>query len=391
MSRILIIYASMDPPTELAILFLNRFSQYINSSISAKSLRQLRQDDVDNCDILISIRTQNYFEAYVANYAKQRGKLYCLALDDDFLAIPDYPIRRTIQYKSLMRCITLADVFWCVNDSLGKKLESLSPTGRYIRGDTAVDKSEIKEFSCKNDNVIKVVYYNNDGSLDAYNKIVCPFIQAVKVINKTPIEWHFIGLKPDVKDKDKEKIVLYDHMSLQEFKSTLKNSNFSFGIAPLADTEFCRGKYINKFVEYTCAGLPCIYSNVEPYSSFVRNGVDGILTGNSLDEWECSINKLSDISVRKRIVENAQQVLFERMSYESVCKKIIDQFPAFTDYKSREYDRKFKDVIAWKIGVIQGRCSIPLDLIIRIRGRLKCEGLRSLLSYSFKKLRGYIR
>lgn len=391
MSRILIIYASLDPPTELAILFLNRLSQYINSSISAKSLRQLRQDDVDNCDILISIRTQNYFEAYVANYAKQRGKLYCLVLDDDFLAIPDYLIRRTIQYKSLMRCITLADAFLCGNDTLGKKLESLSPAGKYVRGDNTVDKSEIKEFSCDNDNIIKIVYYVNDGSLEVYYQIVDPLIQAVRSVNKTPVEWHFIGIKPDIKDKDKEIIVLYDHMSLQEFKSTLRNSNFSFGIAPLPDTEFCRGKYINKFIEYTCAGLPCIYSNVEPYSSFVRNGVDGILTGNSLDEWVYSINKLTDLSVRKGIVENAQQVLLERMSFESVYKKMIDQFPAFTDYKSREYDRKFKDVIAWKIGVIQGRCSIPLDLIIRIRGRLKCEGLRSLLSYSFKKLRGYIR
>ena len=384
-TKILIIYTNSDPATELSILFFERFSKHIGAMLSVKCMKDIKRNDVDSCDVLVSIRTQNYCEVSIIQYAKRQGKMYGLVLDDDFLAIPNYKTRRFVQYCALTKCIKYADVLFCTNESLGNKLQRLSLQGKYVRTDTTVNVEEISAYKNVRDDIIKIVYYVNDGSLYSYNAIVKPLIDKLRLRIDINIEWHFIGIKPELNAEIKKNVHLYDHMSLQDFKRTLAESGFTFGIAPLLDNEFNNGKYVNKFIEFTCAGLPCIYSNVEPYSSFIRNNIDGILVDNN-SEWIKAIIGMRDQSIRKKIVNNAQSRILKEMSCEAVFERIIEQFPSIKEFKCNRKAATMIDKCVWLYHRVWGRSIMITDLMFRIRGRLKCEGFKSLVTYSLQRL-----
>lgn len=388
MSKVIIIFSILDPATLLSIKLIERLCKYLNNECSNKDVKDVTRADIDNCDVLVSIRTQNYREVSVIQYAKRQGKMYCLLLDDDFLAIPDYKIRRFVQYSALSKCIKFADVLFCTNDLLGKKLQRLSSHGKFVRIDTAVNVNEMRVFEDKQDDLVKIIYYVNDGSLYSYDEIVKSIIEKMRLRDDINVEWHFIGIKPCLNENFQKIVHIYDHMNLQEFKKTLAESGFTFGIAPLLDNEFNKGKYVNKFIEYTCAGLPCIYSDVEPYSSFIRNGIDGLLVSNNDDAWVEAILKMSDCFIRKQLIDNAQSRLLSEMSYEAVFEKILEQYPPIKGYQSKSNVITIKDKYLWLHYNFAGRVIMMSDPVFRAIGRLKCEGFKSLLMYSINKARG---
>ena len=155
----------------------------------------------------------------------------------------------------------------------------------------------------------------------------------------------------------------------------------------MSANEFNSGKYVNKYIEYTCAGLPCIYSNVEPYASFIRNNTDGILVNNTDEEWIDAILKLGSNELRKKLVNNAQSRMVKDLSYESVFEKIIEQYPNIKDFHSAKADVTIADRFKWLTCVTYGKIIMLTDPLFRIRGRLKCEGIKSLVTYSLQKIK----
>lgn len=70
---------------------------------------------------------------------------------------------------------------------------------------------------------------------------------------------------------------------------------FDFAIAPLClENKMNHAKSNLKFLEYSALGLPCIYTNIEPYSRTVIHGLDGYLVDlNSKEGWIESFCSLS--------------------------------------------------------------------------------------------------
>ena len=73
-----------------------------------------------------------------------------------------------------------------------------------------------------------------------------------------------------------------------QFVSTL---HCDIAIAPLNDHPFNRCKSAIKYLEYSAAGLPGVYSRLAPYETVVTHGVNGYLAG-SLDEWRACLRQL---------------------------------------------------------------------------------------------------
>ncbi|MBS0201239.1 MAG: glycosyltransferase [Proteobacteria bacterium] len=81
---------------------------------------------------------------------------------------------------------------------------------------------------------------------------------------------------------------------------------WSLGLAPLADNVFTRAKTNNKFREYGALGIPGLYSDTTPYRESVDHAVNGLLCGNSAEEWAEGMRRaLNSPKLLKAISENA--------------------------------------------------------------------------------------
>lgn len=73
----------------------------------------------------------------------------------------------------------------------------------------------------------------------------------------------------------------------------LSRSGANVALAPLVDLEFNRSKSAMKYLEYGACGIPGIFSDVEAYRGFVRNGHNGLLVPEHTPQaWERRMREL---------------------------------------------------------------------------------------------------
>lgn len=96
---------------------------------------------------------------------------------------------------------------------------------------------------------------------------------------------------------------------------------WDIGIAPLVNNEFNRFKSDIKFLDYTAAAIPGIYSDVPAYVGTVKNYVTGVLVDDSASAWTAALERLiEDEPLRLKLVDNASRYLYE----ERILAKCAD-------------------------------------------------------------------
>lgn len=102
-------------------------------------------------------------------------------------------------------------------------------------------------------------------------------------------------------------------------------------LAPLDD---CRGwgsKVPNKFLEISTLGAAGIYSRVEPYLSYVRDGETGLLVDNTDRGWSEALERLySDGRLRSSIAARAHQVVSACFSIDQAIPRLLELFERAT-------------------------------------------------------------
>jgi hypothetical protein len=83
--------------------------------------------------------------------------------------------------------------------------------------------------------------------------------------------------------------------------------DFGIGLAPLVPTVFAKSKSYVKPLEYAARGIPCIASDVTPYSEFILHGVTGFLVRYD-HEWLKYLSELaSDAQLRADMGAKARE------------------------------------------------------------------------------------
>lgn len=84
--------------------------------------------------------------------------------------------------------------------------------------------------------------------------------------------------------------------------------DWDIALAPLEDNNINSSKSELKYLEYTCLGLPGIYSNIGPYKENIIHECNGILVNdNSPEEWAKNIiNLIENNNLRENILKNAK-------------------------------------------------------------------------------------
>ena len=172
--------------------------------------------------------------------------------------------------------------------------------------------SEVKE-------VIKVFYH---GSASHQSEIDWLFdvMREVLLRNDQLLLEIVGGSKVNRKFRKLPRTVVIHPMSWDSYKHWLGGSDRSIGLAPLLDSPFNKARSYTKFFDITRAGAVGIYSDGEPYSLVVSDGVDGFLLPADKKLWVDKILQLADDTLmRSHVLAAAKQKLAWSNSKHQGC------------------------------------------------------------------------
>jgi len=111
---------------------------------------------------------------------------------------------------------------------------------------------------------------------------------------------------------DPDRVKFIPPRDFKEFPSGL--GYFDIGLAPIVSTAFNAAKSNLKVIEYGARSIPCVASVSAPYSSTIKNGVNGFLARSS-QEWESAIDILvGNETVRARMGAAIKELVLSRFS-----------------------------------------------------------------------------
>ena len=340
MANVLITFESYEPTNQetFKAFSIIQSKGYIN--LRSKRCIDIKADDLDWCDIVYSIRSTSSLEASLSTYAKKLGKYWMMLLDDDFLSLgknygQDGQGYREERKKALKKVLMNTDCLLTANDNLTEKYAKYGNYKRTYKGETAVELDKLVTPQAASDRV-KIVYYVNDGTTTMIDRYLKPVFKRLAEKYPGRISLFFMAVQPDLHELDKSLDIHYvPHMGFDEFLKYIADQHFDIGLAPLDDNGFSKFKYINKFVEYTRAGVAGIYSNCELYKSVIKDRENGLICDNTTDGW---MNALSDLieddKLKVSIAKGAQTYIRENMSTEAVINSIITAIPELKEYKA---------------------------------------------------------
>lgn len=102
-----------------------------------------------------------------------------------------------------------------------------------------------------------------------------------------------------------------------KYAQILKTLEIHAALTPLADTEFNKCKSDIKWLEYSAAGIPGAFSDIEPYRSSIASENTGLLVPNTHESWLQAMKKLvEEPALASSIAQRAQKQVFELHSID---------------------------------------------------------------------------
>ena len=87
----------------------------------------------------------------------------------------------------------------------------------------------------------------------------------------------------------------------------------------MIDTGFFRYKYFNKYIEYTLAGIPAVFSDCPLYRMVIQDGYNGLFTDNSKEGWSAALSRMIESAdLRLNLINNAQRHLYDNFQADAV-------------------------------------------------------------------------
>lgn len=341
MTHILVIYENVEPTNIEVVRVLNSISQSKESDILNMQAIRVTAKNIGWADVIVFVRSTSRIELGLVEIAKRAGRFIVFLLDDDFMSLGSgYGTKRT-GYDPLRKyCLSLflkhVDVLWAVNELLAHKYCRLGKIKRAALSNTMVQKEEI--YSTRQDGTnheyTAVAIYVNDGSKQLFESIIKPVLPQLCVLYPNKIKLYLIAIEPNLSEfEDKMKIIYVPHMPYYEFKKYLGTERIDIGLAPLDDNGFSQYKYFNKFIEYTNAGIPAIYSGVPLYKQIIKDGINGLICENKVESWLNSISRLVEKpGLRKSLIDNAQKQIVEDFSEDRIIYNLMNDIPEFNKY-----------------------------------------------------------
>lgn len=133
----------------------------------------------------------------------------------------------------------------------------------------------------------------------------------------------------DLDDEMFDRVFIYGGTpSWQGYPELLSKQPWDIAIAPLINDEFNRGKSAIKWMEYATMAIPCVASDVYPYSKAIEDGKTGFLSDEK--QWYYILRKLiNDKELRKEIGSAAYRKMNNDLQYKDHYEQWINALSTF--------------------------------------------------------------
>lgn len=345
MSKILCVYENEIASVSTAREFYE-LEKVRNSGIHARfvSLRQINNVHMNWCDVLLLIRPNHKAFSYLAKKGKQTGKFVIVNCDDDLLHLPKGLPRMSWRREGLISTLSYCDAVLSPNPYICRRFQKYMAHPRSAVLDTAVPAESIRSYaalSAKADegselSAVKIVYAAGIAHTALFDAYIRPVLPQLCMDYGNKISLACIGVCPDLREfEDKIQIEYIPARPLKEYRKIIAQGHYDLGLAPLGSDGFSKAKYFNKFIEYAMMGIAGIYSDTEPYTFVVKDGVNGFLAKNTKESWLFALRRaIEDPQTREKCKENAYKLLAERFSLEAVIRKLLSDIPELKSYKA---------------------------------------------------------
>lgn len=279
------------------------------------------EKDIDDADIVVLIRPHNFLTMQLASKARKCGCYIVFFIDDDILDLPSNIPNMPWRKRSIWKNLKQSDIIVSPNKYLIDKYKGYTLEKRGVVLNTVVSDADLEEISKKNDShsIVKIVYAAGADHAEIFEKIILPILPILDNKYGKKISLTCVGVHPNIHSEDYTmKIKFQTSMSLQQYRNYMRTEKFDIGLAPLHNNQFTKCKYYNKYIEYTIVGTVGVYSNCEPYSFIIEDGVNGKMAENTNESWLASIESLFDIEMRNKCLRNAQIQLKNNFSADKI-------------------------------------------------------------------------
>ena len=387
MVNLLCVYENSSSTISLLKDTLNKAFSETNIICTFVSIKCIQNKYINESDIIMLIRPNNFLSKIIARNARKSGRLVIFFIDDDLfnlpMELPSIPWRT----YNLWQTLEESDLILSTSPYLLNKYKEHTRLKRNALIDTIVTYDEItSNFNSEKQTKhgeIKIVYAAGKNHSTLFNKYLLPVVP--RLIDKygEKISLAFVGNKPNVSQfESKISVNYYENMSLENYRNFMKEQHFDIGVAPLDNNEFSKGKYYNKFIEYSIVGVVGVYTNSEPYTHVIIDRENGFLTNNDEESWFSTLSlAIDNHNLRLKCLKNAQEQLVNKFSAFSIRERIISQIP---ELKNKNVDKcSFKISFIHKIIYYISRFA---DVVYLIGFYLKHEGLKKVINRIKNKL-----
>ena len=304
-------------------------------SVRYRDTKDITRNDIQWCDCLVCVRGCEYPTLRIIQAAKRAGRFLVYFLDDDLLEIP-LGNESTKYYSDnkikcyMLKILSLCDVLWAVNIQIIEKYKCWCPRTILCRVPAQIQK---EPQTAKG--VTHVLYA---GSVDHSGLVREKLSPAVlRILNDFPDQVHFTFIGADPGIRHTPGITYYPYFeSYEEYRTVLKQSKFTIGLAPSYNTPFYACKYYNKFIEYSSYGIAGIYEHVMPYTQIVDE-TNGLWGGPTSEEWYVALRNAICSPIKTYCVAQAAQCLLkEKFSPDVVTAELTQQMPEIISYFAPE-------------------------------------------------------
>jgi len=268
---------------------------------STRLLRELRPEEIGPNVLPLFIRCADPTSLPWVKALAAQGKPYLYYLDDDFwglndgsplsLYYSDRGVRRALDFfvAKAEAVLTNSPVLAAVLEQREARAVEVLPT--------FFDFSLLDDIAVAPTDEIRIGFAGSSsraGDLDLIRPIIDPLIAQFPAV-----VFEFAGTLPKgVPASDRVRFFpsIGNYADFIRFKAS---RNWSIGLAPLRDRPSNLAKTDNKFREYGACRIASVYSNIQPYTDVVTDGVTGLLVDNTPEAWREAITALVTNSARR--------------------------------------------------------------------------------------------
>lgn len=299
--------------------------------LTVLSEQAIKPSHIHDNDIVIFQRRQSTYCCLLFQLSLSRNKITIYDIDDNLLLTPEYSQHKCKKHNADIIKFFLSNAHHVTTST--RRLESyLSEYKNVIVIPNTLPKKFFNK-ECVPGNKNKILITNSDyfkliESCDNFLDDIYRYLgenattEVTLLGSITGIENHPIFTQYS------HNLSVVDFIySYTEYLDYLRQGKFTIALAPLERTEFHSFKSCIKYLDFTSANIPTVFSNVPPYADCITHLENGLIVDNEQNQWYEAIQLLmNDRSLRRKILSTAVDDCLTRFTRSTSNKLWLDLF-----------------------------------------------------------------